>query len=113
MNTATDELFTKASQQADIRRQNDNKSKVLIHQEKNSEIVAQQVSTSLIANVKIQLAHLHSDQNRAVARSDESILNELEKLAKGLSDTSDRRRIISTINAVKYEHGYQQDDEGN
>ncbi|WP_026601036.1 hypothetical protein [Methylomonas sp. 11b] len=113
MNTATDNLFIKASQQADIRRQNDNRAKTLAHQEKNSAIVAHQVLTAFRANEITQPAHSHLDKKPVVASSDESILSELEKLAKGLSDASDRRRIISSINAIKYEHGYQQDDEGN
>ena len=109
-NTATDSLIENSLHKAEIRRQNDNQAKLLAQREENAHSIAEAALKSIAATSQNQPINLVLTQSATIAKSDDARLNEMENLAKGLSDSSERRRIISIINAIRYDHGYQQED---
>lgn len=103
-NTASDELLSSAFELANIRRTQDNSSKTITHQ----------VISALSSKKETLSNSLPNPENKPIIiKEDRDILELMEKQAKALTDSSDRRRIISIINAIRYENGYLQDFEGN
>ncbi len=102
--TATDEMLTRAFEAANLRRIHDNNSITASHQ-----VISAFSSKKEPAPLNQSTPEIQSTK----PKGDCEILDLLEKQAKGLTGSSDRRRIISIINAIRYEHGYMSDNEGN
>lgn len=103
-NTANDEMLSRAFELANLRRTQDNSSKTISHQV-ISAFSSKKEPTPLNPSVpEIQTTK---------PKSDCEILEMAEKLLKALTNRSDRRRLVSIINAVRYENGYMSDYEGN
>lgn len=103
-NTANDEMLSRAFEAASLRRIHDNNSKTTSHQ----------IISAFSSNKKPSPITPPTPEIQATKpEGDCDILELMEKQAKSLTDSSDRRRLISIINAIRYEHGYMSDCEGN
>jgi hypothetical protein len=109
-NTAKDSLIENSLHKADIRRQNNNQAKLLAQQEENAHRIAESVLKLIAATGQNLPINLVLTQSASIAKSDDARLNEMVNLAKGLSDSSERRRLLTLINAIRYDHGYQQEN---
>jgi len=103
-NTANDEMLSRAFESANLRRIHDNSSKTISHQI---------ISAFSSKKEPPPLNSLTPEIQATKPKSDCEILELMEKQAKALTDSSDRRRLISIINAIRYENGYMSDNEGN
>lgn len=103
-NTANDEMLSRAFELANLRRIQDNSSKTISHQV---------ISAFSSKNEPAPLNQSSHEIQTTKPKGDCEILELMEKQAKALSDSSDRRRLISIINAIRYDHGYMSDYEGN
>lgn len=102
--TATDEMLTRAFGAANLRRIHDNNSKTTTHQ----------VISAFSSKKEPEPIAAPAPEIKATKpRGDCEILELMEKQAKALTDSSDRRRLISIINSIRYENGYLSDYEGN
>jgi hypothetical protein len=101
-NTFTSEASLRALESARVRRENDNKSKTITHQV---------ISTLSVTNKGITDNQMMADTLAPIRNSDKDILKLLESNANLLNDNSSRLRVISLINAIKYEE-QEQDIEG-
>lgn len=101
-NTFTSEASLRVLESARVRRENDNKSKTITHQV---------ISTLSVTNKGITDNQMMADTLAPIRNSDKDILKLLESNANLLNDNSSRLRVISLINAIKYEE-QEQDIEG-
>ncbi|MBD9360765.1 hypothetical protein [Methylomonas fluvii] len=103
-NTANDEMLTRVIEVAALRRIHDNNSKTISHQ-----VISAFSSKKEPAPLNQSTPEIQTSK----PTGDCEILELMEKQAKALTDSSDRRRLISIINAIRYENGYMSDNEGN
>ncbi|MGZ4958714.1 MAG: hypothetical protein ACXV7J_05640 [Methylomonas sp.] len=103
-NTANDEMFSRAFELANLRRIHDNNSKTTSHQVISAFLSKKEPAPLNPRTPEIQVT---------TPKGDCEILELMEKQAKALTASSDRRRLISIINAIRYDHGYLSDYEGN
>lgn len=108
--TANDSLFAHALQQANVRRQNANKSIILDQQQKNAENSANNIVKSLSDTANKNPVITNTDNNLSPENTDEAIYKQLKKNAKGLSNRNASFRLISLINSMLESEGYQQDE---
>lgn len=94
-NTATNEFLVKALNDATSRRDLENQATSFTHR-----VISSQTSKATRETKEVSILTKLLD--------DESKLAEMEKIAKSLNDQNSSTRMISIINAIRYEHGYPQ-----
>lgn len=103
-NTANERMLSRAFELANLRRIQDNSSKTTSHQVISAFSSKKEPAPLNQSTLEIQTTK---------PKGDCEILELMEKQAKALTDSSDRRRLISIINAIRYDHGYLSDYGGN